>query len=420
MMTLCFAMPSIAKLALISYSGISQLAFTLLTRPAGIVLPRRLTICWILLAILLPSGCNSSRLATTDSTAMLSAVGFENTAKPNQVLAQGRIQPTKGLIRLTAMPGDRVEQVLVQAGQKVHKLQPLIVLQSRQLRALELEAASLRLEEARALRQVKQQEAELAIEAASLKMQSAMQMVTQANSQLVLAKKGNEQSESLSRQISSLQKLRDSPLTSAAIGTIELETKKNELTKFSSVSEQSLLAAQQAVEISKLQLVQSEKSLVAAKESRKLVDQATPIASLEKQMDVLKLQLEQSNIVSPLDGVVVSVNIEEGERTAQLPLFELADLSDMVCVAEVHESDVASIAIDDLAEIRSSALSRMLKGHVVRIDRVVGAAQMRSPNPMARSDFRSIPVWIKIDANDIEIAAQRLQLQVDVSINKTR
>ena len=351
---------------------------------------------------------------------MLSAVGFENTAKPNQVLAQGRIQPTKGLIRLTAMPGDRVEQVLVQAGQKVHKLQPLIVLQSRQLRALELEAASLRLEEARALRQVKQQEAELAIEAASLKMQSAMQMVTQANSQLALAKKGNEQSESLGRQISSLQKLRDSPLTSAAIGTIELETKKNELTKFSSVSEQSLLAAQQAVEISKLQLVQSEKSLVAAKESRKLVDQATPIASLEKQMDVLKLQLEQSNIVSPLDGVVVSVNIEEGERTAQLPLFELADLSDMVCVAEVHESDVASIAIDDLAEIRSSALSRMLKGHVVRIDRVVGAAQMRSPNPMARSDFRSIPVWIKIDANDIEIAAQRLQLQVDVSINKTR
>lgn len=92
----------------------------------------------------------------------------------------------------------------------------------------------------------------------------------------------------------------------------------------------------------------------------------------------------------------------------------------MVCVAEVHESDVASIAIDDLAEIRSSALGRTLKGRVLRIDRVVGAAQMRSPNPMARSDFRSIPVWIVIDSNDVAEAAQRLQLQVDVSINKTR
>ena len=365
-------------------------------------------------------GCGPSPLLTSSPAFPHREVSMNDKPKPNQVLAQGRIQPAKGLIRLSAIPGDRVEQVLVQAGQKVRKLQPLIVLQSQQLRALELEAAVLRLDEARALRQAKQQEADLAIDAAGLKLQSATQMLTQANAQLAMAKKSGEQVESLGRQISSLQSLRESPLTRAAIGTIELESKRNELTKISSVNEQTQLAAGQAVELSKLQLVQSERSVAAAKESRKLVDQATPIASLEKQIDILKLQLEQSNIVSPFDGVVVSVNVEVGERTAQFPLFELADLSEMVCVAEVHESDVASIAIDDPAEIRSSALARTLKGRVVRIDRVVGAAQMRSPNPMARSDFRSIPVWIAIDANDIELAAQRLQLQVDVSINKTR
>ena len=374
----------------------------------------------VILALIFQAGCGPSRLARTDPNALLRNVGFDSKVKSNQVVAQGRIQPARGLIRLSAIPGDLVEHILVQAGQRIRRLQPLIVLQSQQLRALELEAASLRLEEARALRQAKQQEAELAIDAAELKLQSATQMVAQANSQLALAKKGSEQVESLGRQISTLQTLRESPLTRAAIGTIELETKKNELTKFSSLSEQSILAAQQAVEISKLQLVQCERTSAAAKESRKLVDQGTPIASLEKQIEILKLQLDQSKVVSPLDGVVVSVNVEEGERTAQLPLFELADLSEMVCLAEVHESDVASVSIDDVAEIRSSALGRTLKGQVVRIDRVVGAAQMRSPNPMARSDFRSIPVWIKIDANDTEMAAQRLQLQVDVSINKTR
>ncbi len=365
-------------------------------------------------------GCGSSPLQTSTPSFQHREVTLNDKPKPNQVLAQGRLQPAKGLIRLSALPGDRVEKVLVQAGQKVRKLQPLIVLQSQQLRALELEAALLRLDEARALRQAKQQEADLAIDAANLKLQSATQLLTQANAQLSMAKKGGEQVESLGRQIASLQSLRESPLTRAAIGTIELESKRNELTKISSVNEQTQLAAQQSVELSRLQLVQSERSVGAARESRKLVDQATPIASLEKQIDILKLQLEQSNIVSPLDGVVVSVNVEVGERTAQLPLFELADLSEMVCVAEVHESDVASIATDDLTEIRSSALARTLVGRVVRIDRVVGAAQMRSPNPMARSDFRSIPVWIAIDANDIELAAQRLQLQVDVSINKTR
>ena len=374
----------------------------------------------VILACVFQTGCSPSRLAISDPSIRNRDVSLSEKSKSSQVLAQGRIQPAKGLIRVSAIPGDRVEQVLVQAGQRIQKLQPLIVLQSQQLRALELEAASLRLEEARAMRQVKQQEADLAIDAAGLKLQSVEQMLTQANSQLALAKKSGEQVDSLSLQISSLQQLRESPLTRAAIGTIELETKKNELTKISSVSEQTLLAAQQAVEISKLQVVQSEKTLASAKESRKLVDQATPIASLEKQIEILKLQFEQSRISSPIDGIVVTANVEVGERTAQLPLFELANLSEMVCVAEVHESDVASIAIDDLAEIRSSALGRTLKGRVLRIDRVVGAAQMRSPNPMARSDFRSIPVWIVIDSNDVAEAAQRLQLQVDVSINKTR
>jgi len=371
-------------------------------------------------AFLFQAGCNTSRLTTSDADALRRDVSLIEKVKSSQVLAQGRIQPAKGLVRVGALPGDRVEQILVKAGQTVRKRQPLIVLQSQKLRSLELETAALRLAEARAMRSVKQQEADLAIDAAVLKLQSASQMFAQANSQLELAKKSGQQLDSLGRQISVLQKLRESPLTRAAIGTMELESKRNELTKIASVSEQTLLAAQQAVEISKLQLVQSEKSLAASRESQKFIDQAMPIASLEKQIEILELQVEQSNVVSPLDGIVVSVNVEEGERTAQLPLFELANLSEMVCVAEVHESDVASIAIDDRVEIRSSALGRTLKGRVQRIDRVVGAAQMRSPNPMARSDFRSIPVWIEIDSDDTEEAAQRLQLQVDVSINTAR
>ena len=376
---------------------------------------------WLALVLLFgPVGCTSSTAINSSLTSKQREVRLNESVKSNQVLAQGRIQPAKGLIRLAAIPGDRVEQVLVRPGDPIRNLQPLLVLQSQKLRALELEAAELRLDEARAMRQVKQQEADLAIDAAGIKMQSASQMVAQANSQLAMAKKGGEQVDSLGRQISSLQKLRESPLTRAAIGTIELESKKNELTKFTSINEQTLLAAEQAVEISKLQILQSERALAAAKESRRFVDQATPIASLEKQIEILRLQVEQSHVVSPLDGIVISVNVEVGERTAQLPLFELADLSQMVCVAEVHESDVANIAIDDRVEIRSSALGRALKGRVQRIDRVVGAAQMRSPNPMARSDFRSIPVWIAIDPSDTEVAAERLQLQVDVLINKTR
>ena len=116
----------------------------------------------VILACVFQTGCSPSRLAISDPSIRNRDVSLSEKSKSSQVLAQGRIQPAKGLIRVSAIPGDRVEQVLVQAGQRIQKLQPLIVLQSQQLRALELEAASLRLEEARAMRQVKQQEADLA------------------------------------------------------------------------------------------------------------------------------------------------------------------------------------------------------------------------------------------------------------------
>jgi HlyD family secretion protein len=88
----------------------------------------------------------------------------------------------------------------------------------------------------------------------------------------------------------------------------------------------------------------------------------------------------------------------------------------MVCVAEVFEADVGRIQIGDTAKLKSSALIRDLEGRVMRVDRVVGGSQLRSPNPMARTDFRSVGVWIELDSKDSLVAAERLQLQVDVLI----
>ena len=347
-------------------------------------------------------------------------VSLLDSKKPNQVIAQGRIQPARGVVRISAIPGDRIEEILVQPGQPIRKEQLLLVMQSHQLKTLELESASLRLEEAHSMLLIKQQEADLAIDAATLKVQSASQMLSQALSQQTFARRSIDQISSLEKQIATLQELRDTPLTRAAIGTIELESKRNELLRISSMNEQAIVTANMAVELAELQVAQSQKGLVAANKARSLVDRSTPIASLEKQIEILKVQLQQTNLASPIDGVVVSINGEVGERAGPIPLVEVADLTSIVCVAEVHESDVAMIAINDSVEIRSSALLKSLSGRVQRIDRVVGAVQLRSPNPMARADFRAIPVWILIDPNDTQAAAQRLQLQVEVSIATTR
>ena len=377
------------------------------------------------LAVALLSGCGRFASKTMDVSDVECLDGYRQVSlldskKPNQVIAQGRIQPARGVVRISAIPGDRIEEILVQPGQPIRKEQLLLVMQSHQLKTLELESASLRLEEAHSMLSIKQQEADLAIDAATLKVQSAGQMLSQALSQQTFARRSIDQISSLEKQIASLQELRDTPLTRAAIGTIELESKRNELLRISSLNEQAIFTANMATELAELQVAQSQKGLVAANKARSLVDRSTPIASLEKQIEILKVQLQQTNLASPIDGVVVSINGEVGERAGPIPLVEVADLTSIVCVAEVHESDVAMIAINDSVEIRSSALLKSLSGRVQRIDRVVGAVQLRSPNPMARADFRAIPVWILIDPNDTQAAAQRLQLQVEVSIATTR
>ncbi len=92
----------------------------------------------------------------------------------------------------------------------------------------------------------------------------------------------------------------------------------------------------------------------------------------------------------------------------------------MMCVAEVYEADVAEIQTGDTATLRSAGLKRELSGKVARIDRLVGVPQMRSPDPLARTDFRAVRVWIEIDSNDAAIAAERVRLQADVTIRTSR
>ncbi len=320
------------------------------------------------------------------------------------------------MIRISALPGDQIEEIAIKPGQPIQKGATIAKLQSFGLKSLELEAALLKLAEAKALLEVKQKEASLQLDAAKLKQQSASIQLKQALAQRQQATEGISQVDSLGKQIATLERLRNDPLTRAAIGTIELETRRNEMLRARSINQQAILASDQAVELSELQLEQAERMVVSASESLMLVDKGAPIASLEKQIEILKEQVQQSQLLSPIDGFVISVNSEAGERVGQLPLAEIADLSAMVCMAEVHESDVGKLEVGNRVEIRSSAIQRTLTGTVTRIDRMVGAIQMRSPNPMARSDFRAVPVWISIDPKDVEIASSRLQLQVDVAI----
>jgi HlyD family secretion protein len=331
-------------------------------------------------------------------------------------VAQGRLQPTQGILKLSAIPGDRIERVLVQPGADVAQGEVLVELESAKVKKLELELAELKLSQAVLLYEASLREGQFAVDTAEMKLRSAEQMQSQAKANLELVGKQSQILRSLDEQLQSLEAIRNNPRLRGAVGSLEIEAKRNQKINAQSEYERSLLGATQATESTQDLVAQAQSAVRAAKEAFEDLIANPSYRPLEKQIELLRIQLDQATLLAPGPGAILQVAVIAGERTATVPLIEMADLSQMSCVAEVHESDVGHVRIGQVAEMKSASLSRSIRGKVSRIDRLVGVPQIRSPNPLARSDFRSVAVWIQIDADDVPIASQRVQLQVEVAI----
>ena len=334
------------------------------------------------------------------------------------IVAQGRLQPTGGILKLSAVPGDRIEGVRVEPGALVEGGQELVVLESAGLRKLELQIAELKLADAVSMHQTALRQADQGLEMAQWKLRSAEQIQTQARSTLELVGKQSELLESLGEQIRGLEAIRSNPRLRGAVGSLEVEAKRNQKMAAEVEYERALQGANQSIQSAELLVAQAQSVVREAREAREQLAETPGYRPLEKQIELIRFQLGQAAVLAPGSGTVLQVHGVAGERASVLPLIEMADLSQMSCLAEVHESDVGQVRLGQIAEMKSSSLSRTIRGRVRRIDRVVGASQMRSASPLARSDFRSIGVWIQIDPEDVSVASERLQLQVEVRIEK--
>ena len=370
---------------------------------------------WILVIALLAGGSASTFRQPRAQGPTLPAAGGKSPS--GSIVAQGRLQPTQGILKLSAIPGDRIERVLVQPGADVAQGEVLVELESAKVKKLELELAELKLSQAVSLYEASLREGQLAVDTAEMKLRSAEQMQSQAKANLELVGKQSQILRSLDEQLQSLEAIRNNPRLRGAVGSLEIEAKRNQKINAQSEYERSLLGATQATESTQDLVAQAQSAVRAAKEAFEDLIANPSYRPLEKQIELLRIQLDQATLLAPGPGAILQVAVIAGERTATVPLIEMADLSQMSCVAEVHESDVGLVRIGQVAEMKSASLSRSIRGKVSRIDRLVGVPQIRSPNPLARSDFRSVAVWIQIDADDVPIASQRVQLQVEVAIS---
>lgn len=85
--------------------------------------------------------------------------------------------------------------------------------------------------------------------------------------------------------------------------------------------------------------------------------------------------LSYTTITSPIDGVITKINAEEGElvmtgtmNNAGTVIMEIADLDEMVLMAQVDEADIGGVEVGQDAEVLINAYSdRLYNGKIVTI-----------------------------------------------------
>jgi HlyD family secretion protein len=112
--------------------------------------------------------------------------------------------------------------------------------------------------------------------------------------------------------------------------------------------------------------------------------------------------------------------VRPGELIGTTPVLQMADLSRMVVIAHVYETDVKRIHVGQTAVITSRSFEspydkKGLEGRVTRIGNIIAKPPTRELNPLAPTDRRALDVRIELDAEDGEQAAKYVHMEVDVT-----
>lgn len=375
----------------------------------------------VVLLLLTPLvGCGASSLLRPDESRPTadSRAGLES-AKLDQIIAQGRIEPASGIVSVFAAPGDRVNYYAdnVMEGAIVTKDEALGQLASHKRRQLELRAHIASIEETKAMRQ-----AGLAAKTSDLAVaKSVIDQVDAAAEELIAKKK---EIESLARQLDLAVEESRRMLNLRRTSDLISDRKINQAHHAADQARVALEAAKIQYDVAKAtaqanrEAAQSKQESIAATHDRALA--AIPQESTHIKRQLLMEQLHESTIPAPASGTILKIFTRPGDTVGRKPLLQLADLDQMVCITEVYESYLKNVRPGQRAILRSAAFDPdvQVRGTIQSIGRLILGAELKELDPFAKTDVRVVEVKIAIDSGESTAEAAKLvNLQVEVAID---
>ena len=117
----------------------------------------------------------------------------------------------------------------------------------------------------------------------------------------------------------------------------------------------------------------------------------------------IEIDLFNSELRSPIDGYILSINTRAGERSNSEGILEIGASQNMQALIEVYESDIDRVFLDQNVELISEngGFDETLIGKVIRINPQVKQRKVLSTDPTGDADARIIKVLVGLDDKSI-------------------
>lgn len=133
-------------------------------------------------------------------------------------------------------------------------------------------------------------------------------------------------------------------------------------------------------------------------------------------VDKAQADLDLSYVKSPITGQILKIHTRPGEKINDKGIAEIGKTQQMYVVAEVYESDIEKVRLNQRAKITGDSISGELQGTVAQIGLKIGKKDVLDTDPAADVDARVVEVKIRLDAKDSDRVSSLTNLKVDVKI----
>ena len=338
---------------------------------------------------------------------------------PTAVSALGQIEPEGEVVQLSvsaAAESSRVDELLVERGDKVKQGQIVAILDSysSQQAALDKAQTDVGIAQANLNRvqagakqgDINAQESAIGRLEAELRGQIASQKAAIAR---LSAELDNAQVE-----YERYQQLFDE----GAISAQERDTRRLRVDTVGQQLAEAKETLNRTIETTEVERNEAQAKLESVKEVR-TVDVQVAQAELKQAQAAVKqarAALALTQVRSPIDGQILNVNVRPGEVVGNKGIVTIGQTDQMYVVAEVYETDVSRVRLGQKAIATGSAFEGKLEGTVTQVGLEVQQQDVFESDPLVNTDNKVVEVKIRLSPESSKLVTALSNLQVQVVI----